>query len=119
MCSVASQLFMLCAFVARGDSKGLELGTLCCMLEWSELILSVQALRQNSSILLSLASACVLREGQLIEVPGLGNGTSVCSDDSRMEDLPTTELLVLSPRQAGHPPQRSFPPVRPPLDSQR
>jgi hypothetical protein len=74
-------------------------------------LLLVQVLRQNNSILLSLASSCVLREGQLIEVPGLGNGTSVCSDDSRMEDLPTTELLVLSPRQAGHPPLRSFPPV--------
>jgi hypothetical protein len=77
----------------------------------------VQVIRQNNSILLSLTNACVLREGQLIEVPGLGNGTSICSDDSRMDDLPTTELLVLSPRQAGHPTLRTAPPVRSNLQS--
>ena len=69
-------------------------------------------MRQSNSILMSLTNACVLREGQLLEVPGLGNGTSICSDDSRLEDPPTTELLVLSPRHTGHAAMRSPPPVR-------
>lgn len=79
-------------------------------------LIRVQVMRQTNSILMSLTNACVLREGQLLEVPGLGNGTSVCSDDSRLEDPPTTELLVLSPRHTGQVTMRSPPPVRSPAN---
>lgn len=45
----------------------------------------------------SLANSSMLLEGQLIEVPGLGNGSSVCSDDSRAEDF-NADHTISSPR---------------------
>eukprot|EP00892_Ulva_mutabilis_P008384 jgi/Ulvmu1/5918/UM026_0040.1 len=53
--------------------------------------------RHGSSILANLANSSMLLEGQLIEVPGLGNGSSVCSDDSRAEDL-NADYPLSSPR---------------------
>ena len=61
-------------------------------------MVSVQVARHISPVLPSLAHAAVLRAGQIIEVPGLGNGTSVCSDDSRMDDGGAPEWLQQSPR---------------------
>jgi hypothetical protein len=60
----------------------------------------VQVLRQGNSFLSSLTNGSVLKSGQLLEVPGLGNGTSVCSDDSRMEELQAAETFLPSPRAA-------------------
>lgn len=56
-----------------------------------------QVVRHGSSILANLANSSLLLEGQLIEVPGLGNGSSVCSDDSRAEDFNGDHMLS-SPR---------------------
>lgn len=58
---------------------------------------SEQVVRHGSSIMASLANSSMLLEGQLIEVPGLGNGSSVCSDDSRAEDF-NADHTISSPR---------------------
>lgn len=57
----------------------------------------IQVVRHGSSILASLTNSSILLEGQLIEAPGMGNGTSECSDESRMEEYAAEFLL--SPQQ--------------------
>ena len=57
----------------------------------------MQVVRHGSSILASLTNSSILLEGQLIEAPGMGNGTSECSDESRMEEYATE--FMLSPQQ--------------------
>jgi hypothetical protein len=70
---------------------------------------SMQVVKHGSSFLSSLTAVSVLREGQLLEIPGLGNGTSVCSEDSRIDDLPAAEVLVSSPRGNPFGQQRTSP----------
>lgn len=53
-------------------------------------------IRHGNSIFASLTNSSVLLDGQLIEAPGLGNGSSdwgECSDESRMEEY-AAELLM-------------------------
>ena len=71
----------------------------------------LQVLRQGNSFLTSLTHTSVLREGQLLEVPGMGNGTSVCSDDSRVDEPLPAETFVPSPRGAPAPMQFRIPPL--------
>lgn len=54
----------------------------------------LQVVRHGSSILASLTNSSILLEGQLIEAPGMGNGTSECSDESRMEEFGADFLLT-------------------------
>lgn len=68
----------------------------------------MQVVKHGTSFLSNLTNAVTLESGQLLEIPGLGNGTSVCSDDSRIEDMPTSELLVPSPRHGAAAMQRSL-----------
>jgi hypothetical protein len=54
----------------------------------------LQVVRHGSSILASLTNSSILLEGQLIEAPGMGNGSSECSDESRMEEYGPDFLLT-------------------------
>lgn len=67
-----------------------------------------QVVRHGTSIFASLGNSCVLLEGQLIEVPGFGHGSSVCSDDSRAEDT-SADHVLLSPRMQTNPSMRPTP----------